>query len=68
VKLHTLALPQLGTFLAMQNNGAITIAMIFQILKLHGIVENKGEGEWLRPLKETLGNSLYEQIMEAHEG
>ncbi|KAH7235025.1 uncharacterized protein BKA55DRAFT_708962 [Fusarium redolens] len=68
VKLHTLALPQLGTFLAMQNNGAITIAMIFQILKLHGIVENKGEGEWLRPLKETLGNSLYEQIMEAHKG
>ncbi|RKK34336.1 hypothetical protein BFJ67_g13833 [Fusarium oxysporum f. sp. cepae] len=64
-KLYTEVLPQLETFLAVQNNAGIMIMMILEIIKLQQVVEESGEGQWLQPLKDTLGEALYEQIVQA---
>ncbi|TXB97282.1 hypothetical protein FocTR4_00011649 [Fusarium oxysporum f. sp. cubense] len=64
-KLYAEVLPQLETFLAVQNNAGIMIMMILEIIKLQQVVEESGEGQWLQPLKDTLGEALYEQIVQA---
>ncbi|KAF5989746.1 hypothetical protein FBULB1_591 [Fusarium bulbicola] len=63
-KLHEV-LAHLGTFLETQRNAGIVFMMILEIVRLQQVVEDKGEGKWLQPLKETLGDALYEQIAQA---
>jgi len=58
-------LPQLEAFLKVQNNAEIVLMMILEIIKAQRLVEEHGEGEWLRPLKRILGDDLYEQILAA---
>ena len=63
-KLHEV-LAHLETFLATQGNAGIVFTMILEIVKLQQVTEDNGEGKWLQPLKETLGDALYEQIVQA---
>ncbi|KAF5964037.1 hypothetical protein FCOIX_13594 [Fusarium coicis] len=63
-KLHE-ALAHLETFLGAQRNAGIVFTMILEIIKLQQAIEDNGEGKWLQPLKETLGDALYEQIVQA---
>ncbi|KAF5533347.1 hypothetical protein FNAPI_12706 [Fusarium napiforme] len=58
-------LAHLQTFLDSQRNAGIVFAIILEIVKLQQIIEDNGEGKWLQPLKETLGDALYEQIAQA---
>ncbi|KAG4261197.1 hypothetical protein FPRO04_08188 [Fusarium proliferatum] len=58
-------LPQLEAFLKVQNNAEVVLMMILEIVKAQRLVEEHGEGKWLRPLKTILGEALYEQILEA---
>ncbi|KAI1013670.1 hypothetical protein LB503_010700 [Fusarium chuoi] len=58
-------LPQLEAFLKVQNNAEIVLLMILEIIKAQRLVEEHGEGQWLQPLKDILGEDLYEQILEA---
>lgn len=51
------------TFLGTQRNAGIVFTMILEIIKLQQAIEDNGEGKWLQPLKETLGDALYEQIV-----
>ncbi|KAF5626915.1 uncharacterized protein FTJAE_9421 [Fusarium tjaetaba] len=60
-------LAHLQTFLDSQRNAGIVFTTILEIVKLQQIVEDNGEGKWLQPLKETLGDALYEQIVQAGE-
>ncbi|KAH7147924.1 hypothetical protein DER46DRAFT_639502 [Fusarium sp. MPI-SDFR-AT-0072] len=64
-KLYAEVLPQLETFLAVQNNAGVMISMILEIIKMQQVVEENGEGKWLQPLKDTLGEALNEQIVQA---
>ncbi|KAF5586464.1 hypothetical protein FPCIR_7880 [Fusarium pseudocircinatum] len=58
-------LTHLETFLATQGNAGIVFTMILEIVKLQQVIEDNGEGKWLQPLKETLDDPLYEQIVQA---
>ncbi|KAF5630306.1 hypothetical protein F52700_7328 [Fusarium sp. NRRL 52700] len=58
-------LQHLENFLETQRNAAVVITMILEIIKLQQVVEDNGEGKWLKPLKETLGDALYEQVVQA---
>jgi hypothetical protein len=63
-KLHE-AQAHLETFLGTQGNAGIVFTMILEIVKLQQTIEDNGEGKWLQPLKETLGDALYDQIVQA---
>ncbi|PNP58405.1 hypothetical protein FNYG_15068 [Fusarium nygamai] len=63
-KLHEV-LAHLETFLETQRNAGIVFTIILEIVKLQQVIEDNGEGKWLQPLKETLGDALYEQIVQA---
>ncbi|KAF5610629.1 uncharacterized protein FSUBG_2890 [Fusarium subglutinans] len=63
-KLHEV-LAHLGTFLETQRNAGIIFMTILEIVKLQQVISDNGEGKWLQPLKETLGDALYEQVVQA---
>ncbi|KAF4443007.1 hypothetical protein FACUT_1559 [Fusarium acutatum] len=65
-KLFGKVLPQLEAFLVVQNNVEVVLLMILEIIKAQRLVEEHGEGKSLQSLlKNTLGEALYEQILEA---
>jgi hypothetical protein len=64
-KLLTKALPQLQKFFSEQNNTVVVFLMILEIIQTQRFVEEQGEGKWLQPLKDSLGETLYEQVLEA---
>jgi len=64
-KLLKEALPQLQNFLSEQNNAAVVFLMILEIIQTQRFVEEQGEGKWLQPRKDSLGDALYEQVLEA---
>ncbi|KAG9495374.1 hypothetical protein J7337_013618 [Fusarium musae] len=64
-KLLTQALPQLEKFFLEQNNTTVVFLMILEIIQLQRFVEEQGQGKWLQPLKDSLGDALYEQVLEA---
>ncbi|KAF5552070.1 hypothetical protein FPHYL_9017 [Fusarium phyllophilum] len=66
-KLFTKALPQLQKFFSEQKNTEIVLFMVLEIIQAQGFVEEQGEGKWLQPLKHSLGEDLYEQIVQAGE-
>ncbi|KAG5757832.1 hypothetical protein H9Q72_014029 [Fusarium xylarioides] len=66
-KLFTEALPQLQKFFSEQKNTEIVLLMVLEIIQAQGFVEEQGEGKWLQPLKHSLGEDLYEQIVQAGE-
>ncbi|KAF5671582.1 hypothetical protein FDENT_10876 [Fusarium denticulatum] len=63
-KLHEV-LAHLETFLETQKYASIVFIMVLEIVKSQQVIEDNGEGKWLQPLKETLGDALYEQIVQA---
>ncbi|CVL08811.1 uncharacterized protein FMAN_14617 [Fusarium mangiferae] len=64
-KLLTEALPQLQKFIEEQNNAGVVLLMTLEIIQAQRFVEEKGAGKWLQPLKDILGEDLYEQILAA---
>ncbi|KAF5533349.1 hypothetical protein FNAPI_12708 [Fusarium napiforme] len=64
-KLLKEALPQLQKFFEGQNNTVVVFLMILEIIQMQRFVEEQGEGKWLQPLKDSLGEALYEQVLEA---
>ncbi|KAF5671581.1 hypothetical protein FDENT_10875 [Fusarium denticulatum] len=64
-KLFTEALPQLQKFFSEQNNTEVMLFMVMEIIQAQGFVEEQGEGKWLQPLKDSLGEALYKQVLEA---
>ncbi|EWG54716.1 hypothetical protein FVEG_17374 [Fusarium verticillioides 7600] len=64
-KLLTHALPQLEKFFLEQNNTTVVFLMILEIIQLQRFVEEQGQGKWLQPLKDSFGDALYEQVLEA---
>ncbi|KAF5964036.1 hypothetical protein FCOIX_13593 [Fusarium coicis] len=64
-KLLTKALPQLKKFFLEQDNTVFVFLMILEIIQIQRFVEEKGGGKWLQLLKDSLGDALYEQVLEA---
>ncbi|QGI58102.1 hypothetical protein CEK26_000230 [Fusarium fujikuroi] len=52
-------------YISEQNNAEVVLFITLEIIKAHHLVEEQGEGKWLQPLKHTLGETLYEQIVQA---
>lgn len=52
-------------YISEQNNAEVVLFMTLEIIKAQHLVEEQGEGKWLQPLKHILGETLYEQIVQA---